>query len=236
MATVFKDAKIWLAGYDLSAYTNAVALNYGAEPLDNTTFGNTTRTHTGGLKIVSAGVDGYWHSTPDAGLFANIGVVDKPFSVAPLGANGGQAFFFKAMKSSYTLGASVGELLGFGAEASTTGPMIRGLLLYQGTVTATGTSTKYVLGARSATQVLWSALHITAVSGTSPTLDVVVQSDANSGAGGEVDQITFTQANAVGSQMLSDTGAVTDTYYRISYTVGGTGTPTFSFAVVAGII
>ena len=236
MATVFKDARIWLHGYDLRAYTNAVALNYGVEALDDTVFGATTRTNAAGLKIVSAGVDGFWNATPDAGLFANIGVVDKPFSVAPLGSAGDQAFFFKAMKSSYTLGGSIGELIGFGGEAVTTGPLIRGLLLYQGTVTASGTSTKYVLGARSATQVLWSALHITAVSGTSPTLDVIVQSDADGTAGGEVDNITFTQASAVGSQMLSDTGAVTDTYYRISYTVGGTNTPTFSFAVVAGII
>ena len=76
---------------------------------------------------------------------------------------------------------------------------------------------------------------MTSVSGTNPTLDVKLQSDVD-GFGSPADQITFSQAIAIGSQWGTPaSGAVTDTYYRLNYTIGGTDTPTFSFIVVMAI-
>lgn len=236
MASILKDAQIFFDKYNLTGYSNNVALNYGVEAKDATVFGNTTRLNAAGLYTVSAGVDGFWNATPDAGLFANMGLSDKPFSVIPGGAAGGVAYFFNAVEGKYTLGGTIGELVNFQAEAHARTALARGLCLYTGSATSSSTSTKYVLGARSATQTLYAALHVYSVSGTSPTLDVLVESDANASAGGEVTQITFTQATTTGSQWQTDTGAVTDTYYRINYTIGGSDTPTFGFAVVVGII
>jgi hypothetical protein len=54
--------------------------------------------------------------------------------------------------------------------------------------------------------------------------------------GAVVSRITFTTATGRTSQMLSVAGAITDDYWRVSYTIGGTGGPTFAFAVTAGII
>ena len=92
------------------------------------------------------------------------------------------------------------------------------------------------LGAVSATQKLVATLHVTAVTGTSPTLDVTIESDASdSFAGGETTQITFTTVSAVGSQTIEINGAVTDTWFREEHTIGGT-TPGFDYVVTLGIV
>jgi hypothetical protein len=88
----------------------------------------------------------------------------------------------------------------------------------------------------SASQKMYAALHVRSVSGTNPTLDVVVQSDTV-GFPSATSRITFSQATATTNrhQFSSVAGAITDDYWRVSYTIGGTGTPTFSFAVTVGI-
>ena len=82
---------------------------------------------------------------------------------------------------------------------------------------------------------MYAALHVISVSGTSPTLDVIVQSDDNSGFTTPTNRITFSQTGAVGAEWGSVAGAVTDDYWRVSYTIGGSDTPTFAFAVTCGL-
>ena len=45
---------------------------------------------------------------------------------------------------------------------------------------------------------------------------------------------TLTAATAAGSELVSLAGPLTDTFYRVDWTISGT-TPSFSFAVVVGI-
>ncbi len=101
--------------------------------------------------------------------------------------------------------------------------------------TSSSSGTGRQIGAVSSTQTLYAALHVISASGTSPTLDVKVQSDDNSGFTSATDRITFTQATDVTSEWGSVGGAITDDYWRITYTVGGTS-PSFAFAVTAGIV
>ncbi|MEU4150833.1 hypothetical protein [Streptomyces sp. NPDC026659] len=73
------------------------------------------------------------------------------------------------------------------------------------------------------------------MSGTTPTLDVVIESDNGSGFPSPITQLTFTQANAISGQILRTDGtAITDDWYRVKWTIGGT-TPSFLFAVAFGI-
>ena len=81
---------------------------------------------------------------------------------------------------------------------------------------------------------MYAGLHITAASGTTPTLVVKVQSDDNAGFTSATDRITFTSANSIGGQWSSVAGAVTDDYWRVTWTVGGTS-PSFTFVVALGI-
>lgn len=235
MSHVLKNAKVFMGAYDLTGYSNNVALNYGVEALDDTTLGSDTRTQTAGLKTVSAGVDGFWDATPDAGLQANVGVSDTPFSiVAPEGTAGTVAYFFKCEQGTYTLGGEVGSLLNFGAEANARASLIRGKLVYHGTVTATGTSTPISFPTMAADETLWGAVHVFNAS-TGDTLDVTVESDTATGFTTPVTQLTFTQVGASpSSEWQSATGAISDSYMRVNYTPGGVS-PSYTFAVVLGI-
>ena len=241
---VLTDCKLYSGEYDWSGDMNSVRLDYAAEMKDATTFGQTTRINKAGLKSVRLNSEGLFSAGTgeiDGELFGVIGTADRAVSVIPNAgtAIGDAAYLFRSMRTDYRPGAQVGELLRFASSAVASGGdgLVRGVVLFPSTaVTATSTSTKYEVGAVSATQRLYAALHVFAVSGTNPTLDVIVQSDANSGAGGETNRITFTQATAASSQWSSVAGAVTDTFWRLSYTIGGTATPTFTFAVTVGIL
>lgn len=231
MSHVLKNAKVFMGAYDLTGYSNNVALNYGVEALDDTTLGSDTRTQTAGLKTVSAGVDGFWDSTPDAGLQANVGVSDTPFSiVAPEGTAGSIAYFFKCEQGTYTMGGEVGSLLNFGAEANARDNLIRGKLIYHGTATSTGNTAAIAFPTMPADETLWGALHVFTAP-TSGTLDVTVESDTASGFSTPVTQLTFTQVGTANTyEFKSATGAISDTYMRVTHTNSGSCT----FAVVLG--
>lgn len=72
-------------------------------------------------------------------------------------------------------------------------------------------------------------LHISAVSGTTPSLTVKVQHSVDNSVW--IDLITFAAATAVGSQRASATGTV-NRHLRAQWTISGT-TPSFTFAVAA---
>lgn len=232
--------KHWSGQYDWSGDMNSVALTHEVDAVDATTFGQTTRINTGGLRRASVQNQGLFSAGTgeiDSELFGQIATADVPVSIVPAtGSTGDRAYLFRALRSTYQPGARIGEMLRFTSRASTSGSpgLIQGYVLFNGTATSSSTSTKVQVGAVSSGQSLYAALHVFDVS-ASDTLDVIVQSDANSSAGGETNRITFSQATAASSQWSSVAGAVTDTWWRISYTVGGSSI-SIPFAVTVGII
>lgn len=74
---------------------------------------------------------------------------------------------------------------------------------------------------------LRAQLDVTAASGTSPTLDVVIEDTLDGTNFNTV--ATFTQRVAVGRQVVDVTGLFTDRV-RVRWTIGGT-TPSFTFNV-----
>lgn len=108
-------------------------------------------------------------------------------------------------------------------------------LLASGARTATGTGS-WACGYGKFTK-LGVQLVVTAASGTTPTLDVVIQHSIDGGTTAFT-LITFTQATAATSalKIYSDfdnsTALMIGDCLRVSYTVGGT-TPSFTFSVSA---
>jgi hypothetical protein len=176
----------------------------------------------------------------DATLWPLLGTAGTVKSICTNSADGSPAYLLKSIPLSYTpVSGAVGELaMGMISGSSSTGPVVRGTLIHPSNVSRTSstTGTGRQLGAVVAGKSMYAALHVISASGSSPTLDVIVQSDDNSGFTTPTTRITFTQATGRTSQMSSVAGAITDDYWRVSYTIGGTGTPTFAFAVTAGII
>jgi hypothetical protein len=106
-------------------------------------------------------------------------------------------------------------------------------LLASGARTATGVGSALCGFARY--EKFAAELVVTAASGTSPTLDVVLQHSIDGGATWFT-MTTFTQKTAAGSELKTETeveaatGEVYGDCLRVSYTIGGT-TPSFTFYV-----
>lgn len=245
MATlVLKDAVVLWDGYDLSGNHNKLALNYSAELHDNTVFGATTRSRKGGLKVASLEGGGFWDSgtgEPDDILQPRVGglTVATAIMISPDGGDGGEvSYAFQPVAGRYEIGAAVGEMLPFTVEAQNRGVgLIRGTVMQNGLIAATGAVTSRELGAVTAAQKLYAGLHVISEQGTSPTIDVVVRSDDNSGMTSATSRITFAQVTAAPDVQWATpvSGAISDTWWDLNITIGGSDTPGFTIVVWVAI-
>ena len=120
MSVVFTNAKILLGGLDVSGQANRVALEYSAEALDETAFGDTTRQMRGGLKVSRANGAGLWQggsTALDQALFDDLGAASVltlfPEAIKEGSTSTGSGFAFRVTHARYTLGAAVGDLMPF---------------------------------------------------------------------------------------------------------------------------
>jgi hypothetical protein len=150
------------------------------------------------------------------------------------GADGDVAFFCATIGTSYSPGANIGDAYKFSNSNQVSGVLTRGTIMGTGAKTSTGNGTARQLGAVSASQKIRASLHVIAASGTTPTLDVTVRSDNGVGFASPATQITFPQRTAVGGEILTADGAITDDWWRVTWTIGGTN-PSFTIVVAVGI-
>lgn len=241
---VLKNCRIFAGGADLTSNSNKLAVAVATEAKNVTNFGS------GGWKEFLTGIfdtkidaGGQWEaadaSKVDDANWANMtGGVAVPWTATPDTANVGDlAWVVKAIESDYQLGDAVGEVAPWSASAAGVTATARGQILHPpGTArTSSGNGTARQLGALTAAQKLYVNLHVLSVAGTgSPTLTVAVQSDDASGFPSATTRGTFNAATAISSQSMAISGAITDDWWRVSWTITGT-TPSFLFVVSAGI-
>jgi len=236
---VFNDGKVFSGGYDLSDHVTSVNLEMTAEELDATTINSGGfKSKLGGLKDSTLSMDGFYEAganKPDALLGASIGN-ELIVTTVPDAGVGNTAYFMKSRLFSYQMFGSVGELAPFTiSKSQSDDEVVQGKIEIDGALTASGNSTGVQLGAVGATEKVYVAIHCTAVSGTStPTVTFKLQSDDNSSFTSPTDRITFTGITAIGADYQSAAGAITDTYYRLNYTISGTN-PSFSIHATIGI-
>ena len=232
----------FVGGFDIACTSKSMsAPQVTAAALDTTALCDTNMTYIQGLKSTTWTAEAMQdHDTDKVDQLVGLSAlgVEVPISVLPAGeTEGSVAYAFNANQFNYSPSASAGELAMATVSGVGTGsPTVRGTLMHPHATarTSSGTTTGVQVGAVSASQRMYASLHVLSASGTSPTLDVIVESDDNSGFTSDTDRITFTQATGIGSEWSSVAGAVTDDYWRIRYTIGGTN-PSFTFAVVIGI-
>ena len=244
---VFKNAKVLFGGCDLSANLNQVDCTVGAKMVDDNVFGDTSESYVAGLISTSIDVTGYWDAVltgnPDGAdntLFPAVGVDDKLISVFPDGYTEGtltdQGIGLLSTLASYTpINGKHGELLGLKAKAAARGLPLRAIPLKNSTTAfaGTGTGTKFNIGNLSASQYLYAGLHVIGYTGTAPTLDMLIQSDTDASAGGEVTRITFAQVGQAtgGFYATRLAGPVTAPWWWAKWTVGGSASPGYKFLV-----
>jgi hypothetical protein len=238
-ASIIHDKSVYFDGYDLTGRTNAIALDYGVDLLENTTIDMDARSRIGGLPTQKIQVEGYVEiDSTDKALFDNAGIADKLISIGVGGdAVGDIAYTMKAIIGEITEGAKVGELYAFSLGAESNSQLIRSTMLLnsKGTaLTSSGNGSGLELGAIASGKTMYAALHVLNVGTGSPTLDLILQSDDANNFPSATSRITFDQVTAIGSQLKTLAGPVTDTWWRPSYTIGGSG-PSFKAILIVGI-
>ena len=240
---VLANAKIWVGGFDLSGDLSAIALKYGAELKETTNFASGGfKTRLPGLQSFSFQHEGHWSggtgNVDDAIFNSLFALQNTVMSLDPTaaGVEGDHAYTGQVDVASYAPGAKIGDVFAFSVSGESDGaPLVAGTLVANRNVNASGSGSVFNLGAVAAGQSVYASLHVLApVTGTTPTLNVILQSAALVGFGSPANRITFAQATANGAQWGSAAGAITDAFWRVSYTIGGTS-PSFPFVVVAGI-
>jgi len=244
---IWQDMSILDGALELAGHGRNVNLDVDCVAVDTTPLSTTAgwTTCIGGLKTATVALDlmaDFAVAVADAidsTLYSYLGVADVPKSIVTNSADGSFAYLMRGITLGYSpVEGQVGDLAMTKVSGrSSTGALVRGQLVHPGSAsrTSSSTGTGRQMGALSATQSMYAALHVLSIAGTStPTLTVKIQSDDNASFTSATDRITFTANTAVGYEWKSVAGAVTDDYWRVSYTISGTN-PVFAFAVVAGI-
>jgi len=239
---VLKDLKIYYDEFEVTADHNKISMPVKSEEKICTVFGNTAIARLAGMKSFTLSHSGFWEGGDNAiddQLFDDLGSTARIMTLAPEGgADGGDAYIIKGVSVKYEWGGKVGDILPFsGAVVGEGVPPVRATILGTGTKTTDANGTSRQLGAVSATQKIYAALHVTsATGGGNVSLDVKIQSDDNTNFTSATDRITFTQVLTTNTaEWKSLAGAITDDYWRAVWTLAGSP-KTYTFQIIAGIL
>jgi hypothetical protein len=200
------NATIFDHDVDLTSQANKITLHPDVDAKEVPTFGSQGwMARIPGLKTMAADVAGFWDSTPDASIFAALGVPGRVVSVSPEGAETKTIYIFQAGKFTYDQGGDVGEPAPFAASWSGTrspGGIVRGQMAKaKGNVAATGQLGSVLnLGAPSASAFVYAAFHIFTAA---TTITVQLQSDDNLGMSSPTTRGTLGPLTVAGGTWLA---------------------------------
>lgn len=241
--SVLTNVRLFAVAADLTSSSNKVELSAEVEAKETTNYASQGYKEViGGLASAEISAEGQWEaadpSKVDDASWAQLGGTG-PWSVSANNgaAVGDLAYFTRALRADYKLFGSVGDVAPWTGTAKSAWPLVRGQFAHPpGTArTASGTGTGLQLGAVPAGKRLFAALHLLSAAGTTPSITARVESSADNTFAAPTTRLTFAAATAAGGQILRTDGtAVTDTWWRLAWTVTGT-TPSFLFAAALGI-
>lgn len=235
MAQHGKGTAVLVNQYDLSAYLNSADWSRTCDAAETTTFGADSKTYIPGLKDGSMSASGLFDATAGAAepvLAAALGSAATlvTFCLAGAGTIGNRVKLATSIQTAHDVSSPVADVVSTAAEFQPNGGVWGGHIAKAlGATTATGDSTS-VDGGASSTGGWVATIHCTGVSGTNPTLASKMQDSANDSTWADLSGAAFAQLAAAGSEQLTGTGAVAR-YTREAHTIGGTDTPTFTYAV-----
>ncbi|MBE9509134.1 MAG: hypothetical protein IMY86_13940 [Chloroflexi bacterium] len=240
---VSKDLKYLVDGYDLSPAINELTLDASFDAPESTCYGSSSRTRaSGGLADTRISFHGFWDA--NTASFKIDDVMDaargtkKNAMVCPKSKTEGDPGYItqNIVTAVAPITGSVGEIIGITSEAAGAEEIVRGIIMASEVEAEDPGSTGTIreLGAVTATQRVYAQLQVYAASGTLPTMDVTVKSDAAESFLSPTTQLTFTQATGVVAEWKSKAGAITDTWWRVDFAIADT-TPKFTFIVTVGI-
>ncbi len=237
----FLDGVILLDGVNISGNTNQVSVTGESTDLDATTFASSGwQAHRVGahkVAVEASGFNDYAVGSVDESTYAAwSGRTRRVVSVIPsAGVEGDRAYSLRMAHLTYSQLGAVDEMIPFTLSGQSYGILSRNTVIHAPAdlETADGNGTAFQLGALSATQTLYVAIHLTSISATTTSVIFHIESDT-SGFGSATGRATSQTFTAVGSEWIAIAGAVTDDYWRVRWDVSG-ASPSVDFVVTAGI-
>lgn len=230
---ILRDCKFYLGGYDLSGSLNRGKLDVSVNMLDSTPFNVSSVRRTPGISKASLDIDGYYEAGAeliDDILAERIGGAEELLSVFPQDALPGSiGYSFAALAAKLARSGSYGELFVINTQAQSSGVIVRGTLMEIGSKASTANGAGRQLGPVAAGKKVYAIAHVLSGSGT---LGLRLQSGATLG-GAYTDRATLGSMSGPGAQMVNAAGPVTDTYWRLAWTVSG---GPFNIVAAAGIL
>lgn len=213
----FIGVRLFVDGYDIAGDFSDLALNYGSESLDATTFGQTTRVHQGGLRIASLSGKGYLNlgtCTSDQVLFSNIGgpivlatvfpttIVENATSTSAGYAGNGYAM--TALDAKFNIGGQVGPLMGMDVDLQSASDLVRAIVLKDFSTIATTSgvtnTSPFTKMAAATSEQIYAGLHVTFITTSSGVISATVQAASSSGFGSTSTRFSFTAMSCRGAQ------------------------------------
>ena len=218
----------------MAAYLRSVSPSASVEMLDVTTLADTAKAFVPGLEDYTLNIDGLFDTTTSAGsIWANITSAINAGSIVATTVSsngfavGNSVWVLPARTINYEVSGAVADVVGFTMSLGAGSPANVGVSLADlSAITATANGTTVDNSASSSNGCV-AQIHVTAVSGTSPTMTAIVQHSTNGSTWATLG--TFTAITGTTSEVITTTGTV-NRYVRAQYTVGGT-TPSFTCQV-----
>jgi hypothetical protein len=241
-AQVLSDTRLVVGSSDISTFTGSFSHAQSVAMKEANVFGGGrfTRQYPG-LKLFTSSFDGFadYDAAGISSAFtpAQLGS-QQLVSILPTGgaAAGDVGMFGRQLISNINApGGTVGEMATFGMACQSDTAWANGLVADPSTTrTTTANGAAFAMTGPTASQRVYAGLHVTAASGTTPSLTVTIQSATLIGFGSPTTRATFTAATTTGWQFISVAGAITDGFWRAVFTISGT-TPSFTTTTLLGV-
>lgn len=220
--------------FALAAYVRSASPTSTVAMLDSTTLADSSLVYYPGLASTAMTISGLFDSTTGAGsllddITSRLGSSTAvAATISPAGFSAGApAWLLPALTIDYQVSNTVADLVPFTLNLGAGAAAGYGICLTAlAALTATGNGTSQDNAAATSNGAV-AHLHITAVSGTTPSMTVTIEHSTNNSTWTTLG--TFAAANAVGSQTLQISGTV-NRYVRASRTISGTN-PSFTTLV-----
>lgn len=228
--------------FNLSAYFNEYSMSSRADTAETTTFGKNSKTYIPGLTDGTLSLRGLFDGAADAideELSGALGATSDPaVTVAIEGslAIGKRTASMRGPETSYEVSAPVSDVVSASAEFQATGGILTGVSLKDlaaetASTNGTGVNDRGLASSGQSTRGGFFIVHVTAVSGTTPTLTVALQdSDDNLTYAALSPAAATASITAVGAYVVEVTDTTLRRFVRYASTIGGT-TPSFTYTV-----
>ncbi len=239
---VLTGVRTFTHGLDITGVSNKVELKAKVEDKIVTNYLSAGwHEHLAGLGQAEFDMEGFWEAGTLANVddtsFAALGSVG-PWTVAPIDANEASlAYLSRALRTTFNLLGAVGDVAPFTGHGEGSWPLARGQVASNpGTArTVTGTGTILTMTGPLTGQYVYGNLHVLSVAGTAvPTITARIESATVIGFGSPTTRATFTAATAIGGEAIRAAGPITDGFWRLAWTITGTG-PSFLVAASIGV-